>query len=226
MGGLLLILGGVAGILVGVWGLGYLIVGILKRRRALIRSGILIASLAFVLLAGSLGYAALKIHARLSTLTWGGTVEYVIDSFLDFWTTVETVSMQQVLTGLSQQPGSAFPEITNFQGLRADFPGFTNYYLRYTASKDAVLAWVAASPASESAEIKSDSSCNPALWESSGLKERFAPRAVVAEKMPFWNPNEIAAQEYYTCLRFPWLHTLIFDPRSHLVYHVIEEIRE
>lgn len=115
------------------------------------------------------------------------------------------------------------PEIQNFQAARYDFPGFANYTLRYEVSDPALaLAWVEELPSTPSAELP-DEACTPTNAESTHADFSPDPKVVDLSTVKFWQPGQ---GQTYACLRFPWSHSLLFDPDGKTVYHVIQEIRD
>lgn len=153
--------------------------------------------------------------------------ESLIANVFSVMNTTEPIGAEQLaqeMTGASALP----VEIQNFQAARYDFPGFTNYYLRYEVdNKDWALAWVESLPTAPSAEIKPEQMLCETARENL-VKEDFFPMKQVADlsQVEFWHPEQVVDKEYYTCLRFPWNHSLLFDMASKTVYPVIQEIRD
>lgn len=153
------------------------------------------------------------------------SLEGLIDTTFGIFNSTEPVSAEQFTREMTNS--AALPdEIQNFQGVRYELPGFTNYYLRYeVADRDWALAWVEALPSVPSAEFVSQA-CQPTL--ESIVADDFSPNPTVIDlgQVAFWQPEQVAEKEYYNCLRFPWNHSLLFDLSSNTIYHVIQEIRE
>lgn len=76
------------------------------------------------------------------------------DSVFGIFNTTEPIIAEQFARKMTNS--AAVPqEIKKFKAMRYDFPGFTNYYLRYEVdNKDWVLDWFESLPAAPSAEIK------------------------------------------------------------------------
>jgi hypothetical protein len=156
----------------------------------------------------------------LCCCTWQGTVKGIFEIL----TVSETVSAEDFFTDMYHEPEPVPSQIKNFQGMRIDLPGFTSYYLRYDSNEWFVLNMVNSMPSYQSAELESDSRC-----EVTGeyAAEKFSLNYTdELSKQSFWQPEQIKEKEYYTCFKFPWRHTILFDKRSGTVYHVIEEIGE
>lgn len=153
------------------------------------------------------------------------SLEGLIDSVFGIFNVTEPVSAGQFAREMTNS--AALPnEIENFQAVRYDLPGFSNYYLRYEVSDPALaLAWVETLPFTPSASVPLQA-CQPAL-ESIVTKD-FSPNPKVVDltQVAFWKPEQVPEKEYYDCLRFPWSHSLLFDLSGNTVYHVIQEIRE
>lgn len=126
----------------------------------------------------------------------------------------------------SREIGALPPEVENFQAVRYDFPGFTNYYLRYEVSDpQIILAWVESLPAAPSAEIAPEQMvCQPS--DEQWIGQDFSPQVDELKQVAFWHPEQVTRKEYHACLRFPWSHSLLFDLDGKTVYHVIQEIRD
>jgi hypothetical protein len=211
-------------------GLILVLLGLARKNKRKFATGIVCGLLAFILVAGSAGYVTVKVYGRLSHITWEGVVTNVLDFVFDTLTTTEQISVEQAWGIFFREPRDAFPEIKNFRGIRIDFPGFDNYYLRYNAPKEFVLDMAASMPFIESS-LESDVECKREPRENEGLRERLFPTVppVLKEtlaKVSFWKPDEISEKEYFTCLKFPWSHTIVFDKSSDVIYHVVEQVRE
>ena len=151
--------------------------------------------------------------------------ESLIDSAFSIMNTTEPISAEQFAREMTNSV--ALPdELENFQAVHYEFPGFSNYYLRYEVSDPALaLTWVESLPFTPSADAPLET-CQPAL--ESIVAEDFSPNPKVIDltQVAFWQPGQITDKEYYTCLRFPWSHSLLVDLSGNTVYHVIQEFRE
>jgi hypothetical protein len=109
-----------------------------------------------------------SIIISLCCCTWEGAVRGVFEIL----TVSEPTSAEEFLTSMYHEPQSIPPQITNFQGVRIEIPGFTSYYLRYNADELFVLSIVDSMPFYESIELRSEEKC-----EASGEyeAERFFP---------------------------------------------------
>ncbi len=136
----------------------------------------------------------------------------------------ESVSIEDSLLLMFEESKPIPPEIKNFQGIRIEIPGFSSYYLRYNSNKWFIINMVNSLPYQKSIELPPDVDCE----KSDGFEAAtFTPQYTdVLNDTTFWQPEEIDNKEYYSCFKFPWKHTLMFDRTSDTVYHVIEEIRE
>lgn len=153
--------------------------------------------------------------------SWEAFTQTILES-LNTSVNVTEDQFVQVMTGKNALPN----EIQAFQGVAYEFPGFTNYYLLYEVDdKEWLLDWVESLPAGHSIEIKPEQMVCEKAFESS-VYEDFFPTVDDLSQVEFWHPEQIADKEYYTCLRFPWSHSLLFDKVSKMVYHVIRETRD
>jgi hypothetical protein len=152
--------------------------------------------------------------------SWGGFVK----SLSKISTTERSVSADEFLTSMFREPTVSPPEIRNFQGTKTESPGFITYYLRYNADKDFILDLVASMPSSPSEDVRSDTICQnslPAISEKEFLPSDFNE----INDLGYWKIDEIKQKEYYTCLKVPWSHTMLFDQDSDTIYHVVSEIQ-
>ena len=117
------------------------------------------------------------------------------------------------------QPGA----IKHFEGLEISTLSYKNYYLRYEAEQEFILNLIASLPALPSSQIQSDTTCEQSL--ESIASSTFSPSEFnKVSEVEFWQPAQIETPEYYTCLKVPYLHTILFDKESQIVYHIVEEI--
>lgn len=155
--------------------------------------------------------------------TWQGFVTGIFNFLMI--TEPVPITAKEYLTSMYRVPMSVPSELKDFQGVYTESPGFTNYYLRYSATKEFALNLIASMPYKKSDQVNSDDVCHLSSSYSS-VKEKFFPKSDDLSKVDFWNPGQIKDGEYYTCVKFPWEHTVLFDKTSDIVYEVINEIGE
>jgi hypothetical protein len=148
--------------------------------------------------------------------------EGITKGIIDFTSTQINTSADDFFTLMMREPTIKPSEIEKFQGVEINTLSYRNYYLRYKADKEFVLALVASMPSSPSIQLYSNTVCE----ESSDFEsEHFLPSEYnKIDSIDFWRPNQIKEKEYYTCLKVPFSHTMLFDKESKIVYHVVEEL--
>jgi hypothetical protein len=148
--------------------------------------------------------------------------EGIIKGIFDFSTTQQEVSADDFFTRMMRESTEKPNEIENFQGIEVDTMSYKTYYLRYKADKEFILDLVASMPSSPSSQLDSNTVCEEA-WDFESEVFYSSEYNKVGD-IDFWNPNQIQEKEYYSCLKVPFSHTMLFDKESKLVYHVVEEL--
>jgi len=118
------------------------------------------------------------------------------------------------------------PEVTAFQGIMTEVPGIYAFYLKYKADREFVLDQLTAMPVDKDAPPDvGPGDTRPVGIGTAEALSRLTPAPAEFSALGSWHPQEIHDGTSYSFFRFPWQHTVLFDPATGTVYHYITEVR-
>ena len=154
---------------------------------------------------------------------YGCSWEDFVNDAVNGMTTYKPINVSEFLNNIFGKPTLVPIAFQDFQGVTTEFSGFTNYYMRYEVDKkETLLNTIESIPTVSSLEIKSDmETCISEQKTDNNVQSAFISPPDDLSQLSFWHPDEIKEPEYFSCLRFPWLHVFLFDKKSNIVYHVV-----
>lgn len=119
-------------------------------------------------------------------------------------------------------------QVTDIEGLQCDYlVFFYKYYFKYSGNRERITEYISniqchySEIVPDTALIKSD----PTSFE----KETRAMTKYEYDKAQFffkYKETDVKYLEFYTCIKTPEKHYIVFDTKSNIIYHMIENFRE
>ena len=210
--------------LAGFVGGALLLVGFLSKRRRMRRAGTIVLVSSLLGLAGSFAYVSVKVLNKLKDASpkqyWRALVDAAFDD--TGIRPLDPTKAKQMLSG--NLTNTAFLSGVEVQGVWVQGAVLSYGYFLYSADERELLSAVASAPTNSSFELPSDTACREITWAE--CKEKLLYPKGPQRNLPGWAPEAVVEQRCYSCLRCPWLHTILIDGKTGKVYHSISEIRE
>ena len=120
-------------------------------------------------------------------------------------------------------------EIDNVKGIKCEYvPFFYKYYFKYSGNRELIQSYISniqchyTEIIPDTAFIKSDFACFEKKIQN-GITKYEIEKANFFFEYKETNFNEL---EFYTCVKTPEKHFVIFDKKNNLIYQMIENFRE
>lgn len=118
------------------------------------------------------------------------------------------------------------PQVADFHGIITEVPGLYAFHLKYKADRDFILNQLAAMPVEKDAPADvAPGDAGPVSISAAEALDRMTPAPAGFPSLGSWHPEEVRDGTSYSFFRFPWQHTVLFDPATGTVYHYITEVR-
>jgi hypothetical protein len=210
--------------LAGFVGGALLLVGFLTKRRRMSRAGTIVLVSTLLGLTGSFTYLSVRVFSKLKDASPKHYWQALVDAAFDDTAIrpLDPTKAKQVLSG--SLTNTAFLSGVDVQGVWVQGAVLSYGYFLYSADEKDVLSAVASAPTNSSFQFPSDTACRGVTWAE--CKQKLLYPKGPQRNLPGWAPEAVVEKRCYSCLRCPWLHTILIDGKTGKVYHAISEIRE